>query len=913
MRHTSHDVLRFGPHRLDLKRQQLWTGDVTVALQPKAWALLLLLLDRPGELVSTDELLNTLWPQGDVTPKALTNRIVELRQALGDDPRAPRLIQTVHRRGYRLLTPVSRGDEGGGGAETPPLLTGRTARSPSLPPVGGTAAVPGLAGRDAEQAMLGRHWALAGRGRRQLLLLTAEPGMGKTALAETFAHAVQAQHAASPDDYPAARVLLGRGPSLQQSAEREALAPLLALVADWANGPDRALVVPLLRRCAPTWLLQLPWLCDEAEAAQWRRDLAGAGTARMLREGCAFLEALAQQRTVLLLLEDLHWADPATVDFLDLLAQGQRPARLMMLGTLQPALALHAQHPALARSRRLLAQGRLTEQTLGPLTLPEVQAHLAARFDSPALAAVLASRVMRVTGGHPLFLTAMLDHLLASGRLCQRAQCWVLTGDDDQADLGVPRQLRQLIELEAAQLEPAQRALLEAASVVGMQVSGQALAAALELPLSEVEPACQALALRLPWMLLRKAVAWPDGSVAGAWTFVHDIHRQVLYDAIAPARRQQLHRRVAERLTQGWGARLREQAGTLAAAYEQAGMPEATARMLEVVAGVCAQRYAYAEAADALYAALAQLVRLPASSERDWHELRLQLNHGNLLMAHRGLNFPRALRAFQATEALGLRLGAMNELMRARLGICMHHMLCAWAPAALRASEGLVALAQAHQPSQGAAAHAYTGLALTLAAQPAAALSHFEQTLALNPEPITPPLLNLHALARVQRLRCLLALGRRQEAGAELDEALAHARRVCVPMDLIQNLFWVADCLCRLGRTGDAAPMLDEMVALADTQAQPHYRIAGEVCRLGLAPPAQRDLARMDALVRQLLASGERWCDAKLLALLAETRQAQGDPAGARQALAQAEALLEGMPVHADEVAHARERLATAA
>jgi hypothetical protein len=83
----------------------------------------------------------------------------------------------------------------------------------------------------------------------------------------------------------------------------------------------------------------------------------------------------------------------------------------------------------------------------------------------------------------------------------------------------------------------------------------------------------------------------------------------------------------------------------------------------------------------------------------------------------------------------------------------MHHMLCICPSAALRASEGLVALAQAHQPSQRPAAHAYSGLALMLAAQPAGALPHFEQTLALEPEPITPPLLNLHTSAEVQRLR----------------------------------------------------------------------------------------------------------------------------------------------------------------
>jgi tetratricopeptide (TPR) repeat protein len=174
------------------------------------------------------------------------------------------------------------------------------------------------------------------------------------------------------------------------------------------------------------------------------------------------------------------------------------------------------------------------------------------------------------------------------------------------------------------------------------------------------------------------------------------------------------------------------------------------------------------------------------------------------------------------------------------------------------------------------------------------------------------PLLHIGALAGVQRVRCLLALGRRDEAAAGVDAALAQARRACVPMDLIQNLFWTADCLVPLGRRDEAAALLDEMVALAEAQALPHYRLAGEFCRLALAPAERRDRARMEALLQALLASGERWCDAKLLALLAETRQAQGDAPGALRALAQAEALLDGMPVHAGEVAQARERLGLA-
>lgn len=753
-----------------------------------------------------------------------------------------------------------------------------------------------------------------------MVLLTGEPGMGKTALVEAFAQAVLASDTPADGSASPAGVLLGRGGSLQQTSEREAFGPLLALVSDLAAGPGQAEVTTLLRRCAPTWLLQLPWLCDEAELVPWRRHLAGAGTGRMLREGCAFFEALSQQRPVLLLLEDLHWADPATIELLDQLAQGRRPARLMVLGTLQPALALQSRHPVLPCARRLVAQGQLSELSLGPLTLPEVQSHLHSRFGSAVLAHTLAAGVMRASGGRPLYLAAMIDHLLGTGRLRQGQQGWSLTRRDaravagfDPADLLGPdatEPLRRLIAASSAQLEPAQRALLEAASVVGMQVSAQALAAALGLAVDDVEQACQALVQRQAWLLPRAGLAWPDGSLAAAWTFVHDIHRQVLYEAIPPARRQLLHRRVAERLAEGWRAREGEQAGALAAAYEQADMPEATARMLELVAGVCAQRYAYADAADALQAALRQLARVPRSSGRDRHEIRLQLSYADLLLAHRGLNFPRILQAFQAAEALSLQLGETYALMRARLGICMHHILCAWAAAAVAASEGLVALARATQPSQLAAAHAYTGLAQLLAGRAERAHEHFEQALAQPTATGTSPLLDIPALASVQRVRCLLALGRRHDAGAALGEALALARRACVPMDLIQNLFWVADCLCRLDRIDEAGALLDEMVSLAEAQALAHYRLAGAFCRLGLAPAEQRDLARMEALLQQLLASGERWCDARLLALLAETRQAQGDGSGAREALAQAEALLDGMPVHAEDVARARQRLA---
>jgi DNA-binding winged helix-turn-helix (wHTH) protein len=102
-------AITFAPFRLDPSRGRLLRGDQSIRLRPKTWSVLLYLAQRPGVLVTKDELLDAVWPDVVITPDTLSKSIGELRVALADNYRTPRCIETVHRRGYRFVAVTSAG------------------------------------------------------------------------------------------------------------------------------------------------------------------------------------------------------------------------------------------------------------------------------------------------------------------------------------------------------------------------------------------------------------------------------------------------------------------------------------------------------------------------------------------------------------------------------------------------------------------------------------------------------------------------------------------------------------------------------------------------------------------------------------------------------------------------------------
>ena len=882
-------TFRFGHHRLDLVHQRLWCGDETVPLRLKPWLVLVYLLQRPGRLVPAAELLDAVWPQAAVTPKALTNCIVELRRALGDAPASPRIIQTVHRRGYRLGVPVH-----GGALPAPVPAVPSAAVVPAVPaapsPAHWAPALPAAAstrcfvGRDSELALLLQLQARSLAGQHQLALLGADPGLGKTALIEAFV--ARRSDAAPP-------ALLAWGQCVEQASEHEAFGPVLRLLSDLAAGPAAALVMPLLRRFAPSWLVQMPWLVADSELQDLRRGLIGTGSGRMLRECCALLVALSQQQPLVVVLEDLHWSDSATIDLLGYVAQMRTPARLMLVASYQPIEAVLRDHPVTAMARRLRAHGQLTDVALPPLTAAQAEAYVAQRVGPGDVAARLAPLAAQQCEGHPLFLSSSIDHLVAQGWLAPGEGGLSLTVDLAQLQAGWPEALRPLLEARLALLSAGERALLQAASLVGMQFEVPLLEAMLQRPADGLTADCQALAERGLFIQARPVVRWPDGTSAGVYAFEHDAYRRALHNSLAPACRQVMHQRLAQRLEQGWGDRVADVAGPLAKAYEAADLPEASARVLELTAEVSVRRYAYGEAADAIEAALRQVARLPDSPARKATELRLQLALGNLMLASRGLGHPRALQAYRQAEALGQAIDAPRDWLRAQMGVCMALIFTGQAEAARAVGRVLVAGARQRRPGLLAVAHTYAGLAELGMGALADARSHLEQALQLTPEPGVPLLIDVHSMARLHLGRTLIHQGELAAGRQMLGRAVAHSRAVGIPLDLLQTLYWAADSLRVALATDEASALFEEVLALAALHDLPHYRSMGQLGRIACQAADQRDLAETTALVQQVRMSGERWGDVTFLMLLAETQQALGDPAAALATVATAFACLD--------------------
>jgi DNA-binding winged helix-turn-helix (wHTH) protein/type II secretory pathway predicted ATPase ExeA len=357
-------AITFASFRLDLHAGRLLRGNEPIPLRPKTWAVLQHLAERPGMLVTKSDLLDAVWPDLAVTESVLSKSIGELRVALGDSFKAPRLIETVQRRGFRFIAKGS--DEWRVTSEE------RRDSHPGQLVTHHSSLVTPFVGRTKEMQALAARLAMAHTGERQIVFLTGPAGIGKTAMVETFLESLRVRETARP-------VWIARGQCVEQHGAREAYMPVLEGLERLVRRPDAGRMRALLRRVAPTWLAQMPWLIGDDEQAL-RKSLQAVRPERMLREFAALIEALTTEVIVVLVLEDLHWCDASTVDLLSMLGERDEAARLLVIGTYRPADAVVREHVLMSAVRTLHVRRRCVELPLSDLTAEGVQSYLQARF-----------------------------------------------------------------------------------------------------------------------------------------------------------------------------------------------------------------------------------------------------------------------------------------------------------------------------------------------------------------------------------------------------------------------------------------------------------------------------------------------------------------------------------------------------
>jgi predicted ATPase len=328
-----------------------------------------------------------------------------------------------------------------------------------------------------------------------------------------------------------------------------------------------------------------------------------------------------------LVLEDLHWSDHATLDLLSVLARRRERAPLLVLGTYRPLEVILREHPLRAVKQDLQVHELSAQLPLELLRQEQVADYLALRFPDGDLVEGLAEWIYRRTEGHPLFMGNLVEYLIAQGRLVQAKGRWAFRGGLEELEHGVPENLKQMIEQQIAQLRPERQRLLEVASVAGAEFSAALLAHALGADLIMSENACAELA-RYGQLLRPAGVAeWPDGTVAGRYGFLHAFYPEVLSQRLPPAQRVQLHRRIGECLEEAYGARAGEIAAELAVHFEAGRDAFRAVKYLCQAAENAARRYAHREAIGYLTRALELVGRLP-EAERTTVQMRLLEQRG---------------------------------------------------------------------------------------------------------------------------------------------------------------------------------------------------------------------------------------------------------------------------------------------
>ena len=503
------NVVKFGPFRLDVAAARLWRGSQAVSVQPRPLAVLSYLVARQGTVVSSDELISTLWAGTHVTRAVLKVAVRAIREALDDDADAPRYIETIGRVGYRFV---------GTAGTAPAASPGPRRAAPEV----------GMVGRVEDLAILHAALARAAAGERGIVFVTGEAGIGKTTLLDQFVAEVD----------PAAGVCVARGQCLEQYGEGEAYLPVLEALGRLARDDETAELRETLTRHAPTWVSQLAAL-DPTPPARRRRDAAVATMpVRMLREIADALEVFARRRSLLLVLEDLQWSDPSTVDLVGCIARRRQPARLLVVGSMRPVEKTLDDHPLRGIQHELQAKGLCQEIALGLLSPADVGAYIAARCSGVAPSALqrLAARVYERTEGNALFMVNMVNDLVAGGLLVWRDEQWHIEGSIETATDRIPAGLQELIGRGMQDLATPVRQVLEAASVVGDEFAVAAVAAAMQADPERVEDICEQLASQGSLIVDAGVAEWPDGSVSGRYRFRHAFGRQATYATSALTR-----------------------------------------------------------------------------------------------------------------------------------------------------------------------------------------------------------------------------------------------------------------------------------------------------------------------------------------------------------------------------------------
>jgi serine/threonine protein kinase/tetratricopeptide (TPR) repeat protein len=539
-------------------------------------------------------------------------------------------------------------------------------------------------GRDVELTKLEEFLNQAVGGNGRVVFITGEPGIGKTSLSDEFLRRARAQSRA---------LMVSRGRCIEQYGTGEAYLPFLDALGVLLDSPSKDRLGSIMRTHAPTWCTQLPAAFSSTGAVDHvQQDTIGATKERMMREMGDALGLFANTSPVVLLLEDLHWADSSSIELLRHLCNRITTQRVLLVGTFRPEDIERSNHP-LKSYRAEMKMHRLCEEIpLDSLSREHIVDYLNVTFKPNDFPDNLADHLHEKTEGHPLFTTNLLQYLSERGDIVKANENWTLARPLSEIELEAPESVRSMIGKKVDQLTEEDRRALQYASVEGAEFLSTIVAELLGVDQVDLEERLARLEKTHRLVTTRDEEELPDGALATRYRFSHALYQNFLYGDLVNTRRVMLHKQAGEQLEKHYGKRAPQLAAQLALHFERGRDFDRAIEYLIHAGDNAAKFYGNGEAADHYTHAIELVQKLPPEARAELFATLYQKRGGvNMALGRFAESVDDYASILKQEEALtpAKRASALNALS---MTLFFSHRV---EEMAVRADEALVAAKEA--------------------------------------------------------------------------------------------------------------------------------------------------------------------------------------------------------------------------
>jgi tetratricopeptide (TPR) repeat protein len=535
----------------------------------------------------------------------------------------------------------------------------------------------------------------------------------------------------------------------------------------------------------------------------------------MKRELVTFFDELARARPLVLVVDDLHWADASTIEFIDYLSRKLEPIRAVVIAAYREDEIARPHHPFVTVRQALQRRNRFREISLEQWSRDDIEQYISLELPHSNLGASFIGFVQSRTEGNPLFVTDLVKHLRDQGVLAPRDGQWRLTRSVDAIGRELPASARSIIERRLERLNEQELAVLAAASVQGHQFESRIVADVSGMDPADVEDRLRELERVHGFVRVSQEKQLPDSSFSVNYSFAHVLYQHAIVDALTPSRRAELSRRAAASVMDRYRNSTTAVASQLAYLLEAARDFERAADFFLIAAANAAALFANEEAVGLSRQAIACAEKLEGLA-RHARVFKATLETGQLQMVLSRFDDARA--NFETAARAAGEAGDVDGQIRAACGRASALFTLQRLDEMEAEGERAIRLAQdSTSLTAKATADATVAIARMNAGDLDAAEHRFSRAI---------PVLRQQSLW-VQSLDAISFRGLLYHMRLEFEHveqssgwAIEEARKLGATFHLIENMFCWGMALANRGRLTEAMDVLREGIRLAELNGE---------------------------------------------------------------------------------------------